>query len=300
MKLRKYMLFMFLPLLHIVANAQIASGKDAPYSVYNVTRGVILYSQIYGKVVNPVRGIPVYNKDRFEVSDRRYYVKIKDKRSGEIYTLSNKKGLFSPKDIVNKQRFNLFSQFLKFQIKEIGFNIAPITTSQCVTHKGLISDSEKFPKDSLDEFVYDQVKKSISDSLYNKDVRVGKIYSDGSEEFYYSIQNNDSINYAFNIYTVGVDNDVYIHNDIMIKDSTQYKSDAVEYFFLKGKSKIDLTYFLMSAMTDDNRTCYVLLFDPTHFYEKMGDGTYKKLINWKNIAKELKYQGDTSFVIQIK
>lgn len=294
MQTLKYILLLLFLHLHLYANAK------SPYIVYNTSRGVVLLSSKYGEIVNPVRGTEVFDVDHFKLNDDRFVVKIKDTKSGEVYSYSGK-GTVSPRDIISVQRYSLFNKFISFfsfQAKESGFNTAPVYTSQCVTDKG---PKEQLNNDSISHNIATIINKAIANNSYANVVDVTKNYSSDKETFYYSVQNNDSTDYYFVIYTIGEDGIVNKHNRIILQESGQYRSDEIAFIPLKRQTTLDLLYFTMDATDEeDNRTCYIIIFNPLNYFRKQDNGRYANNINWNIITKELIYQGNVNRVLQLE
>lgn len=269
-----------------------------PYVVYNATKGVILKSTSRGEEFYPVRGTQLYEKDTFLLKDNRYVVKIKDKRSGEIFTWDKGEGAITPLQIVSLQRYDgankLFSFFL-FLAEEMGFETKPVRTSQGVIKKGRAEETQ----DSLSVKTAYQIKNAISDSIYVSDVFVNKVYSQDST-FFYSIQNRDTINYAMVLYTVTKEG-VFRHDDIIVYELGRPRPDEIEFLRLIPNYTFNFDYFSFSAADGENdRTCYVLLFNPSDFYIKKENDKYESLIDWDVVSKELTYQGDICKVIYLR
>lgn len=269
-----------------------------PYVVYNATKGVILKSTSRGEEFYPVRGTQLYEKDTFLLKDNRYVVKIKDKRSGEIFTWDKGEGAITPLQIVSLQRYDgankLFSFFLSLA-EEMGFETKPVRTSQGVIKKGRAEETQ----DSLSVKTAYQIKNAISDSIYVSDVFVNKVYSQDST-FFYSIQNRDTINYAMVLYTVTKEG-VFRHDDIIVYELGRPRPDEIEFLRLIPNYTFNFDYFSFSAADGENdRTCYVLLFNPSDFYIKKENDKYESLIDWDVVSKELTYQGDICKVIYLR
>ena len=294
-------------ILQICSSAN-SQNSQLPYIVYNASKGVILKSSVYHEEFYPVRGTKLYEKDTFLLKDERYFVKIKDSESGEIYTFKGK-GKRTPMQIVTNQRYNSFDKFFSFLRsieEEIGFNTTPIRTSQCVTHKG---GAEKEQGDSLSLIIASQINKAISDNIYNTSIDIRKAYSPDNESFYYSICNNDSIHYAIALYTVTKDNRINSHR-IIVNTLGRDRNDGIAYIPLISNYTLNLDYFSIAADEEDNITCYVLLFHPEDFYTKeepehdeegnYNEDIYACSLDWNLILKELIYQGNNNRVIYIK
>lgn len=298
--LRNILIVVFLQMC-FYANAQ---NQQLPYVAYNASKGVILKSSGYHEEFYPVRGTKLFEKDTFLLKDEHCFVKIKDVESGEIFTFKGK-GKRTPRQIANDYRYDSYDKFLSFLetiIIEVGFNTAPVRTTQCVTPKGKNGTKE----DSLSLNVASQVKIAISDSIYEPGVEVGNVNSLDNETFYYSVRSKekkDSIEYAIAVFTVGKNNIVNKHR-LLINKYGRPRLDGIEYIPLIPNHTLNLSYF--SFAKDDSITCYVLLFNPVDFYKKKekksakDDDTYDCLLNWDLITKELIYQGNVNRVIYIK
>lgn len=275
------------------------TDAKAPYVVFNASKEVVLFSSKYGERNNLVRGTEVYENDYFILKDERFSVSIKDTRSGEIYTFEGKGEKVYPIDIVSSQQFSLFKKFISFltyQADESGFNTKPVYTSQCVGIKGDVKESDI----NLSNNLAAQVKHAIKDSTYFQDVYVFKTYSPDNESYFYTVQNADTTNYAFVVFTLNRFNEVNNHSQIIVQESGQFRSDNIAFIPLSGHSSLDLNYFIMSTLEDDVRTCYVIVFKPDVLFEQQNDGKYKYVHDWEHISNELIYQGDVCKVIYIE
>ena len=272
--------------------------NELSYVVFNATQGVVLKSPARREEFYPVRGTQLFEKDTFLLKNDLYVVKIKDKRSGEIFKWDRGKGAITPLQIVNQQRYDLTDKFFSFLVslgKETGFETEPKRTSHGVLNKG----RQEKTQDSLSLAIASQIRDAISDNKYVESVSVSKVYSQDTS-FCYSVQNRDTINYAMVLYTVTKDS-VFRHNDIIVFEYGRPRPDKIEYLPLISNHTLNLDYFSLSAAKgEDERTCYVLLFNPTDFYTKKENDTYEFLLNWETLSKELKFQGDVSRVIYIK
>lgn len=269
-----------------------------PYVVYNATKGVVLKSPCRSENFYPVRGTKLYERDYFLLGDDRYVVKIKDVKSGEIFTWNKGKGIVTPLQIVSLQKYTLYDQFLDFLkslAEETGFETAPICTSQGVTVKGNGESKEK--RDSLSVIIAHQIRDALSDSICVNDVFVNKVYSLDST-FFYSVENRSSVNYGMVLYTV-TKNCIYKHDDIIVYEMGRPSPDNIECLRLVPNHTLNLDYFSMVTDGENERTCYVLLFNPSDFYKKRDNETFDFLIDWEIVSKELKYQGDVSRVIYL-
>lgn len=280
------------------------SIAQTPLVVHNASKGVVLKSSVYGEIY-PKMGTNLFEKDTFQLNDERYFVKIKEIKSGEIFTYKGK-GLITPRQIVSKQRYDLFDKFRSFLGsigEEMGFNTAPVRTSQCVTHKG---GPQELP---ISLSVASQINNAITNGIYVVGVDVRKVYSQDTETYYYSVQNNESVDYALVLYTVSKDGVVNRHNEILVYELGRVRPDKIAYIPLMHNFTLNLDFFSMAATGDeDNLTCYVLLFNPIDFYEKFyseimynGEG-YNCLLDWDSdsIEEELIYQGNVNQVIYIQ
>lgn len=296
MKTNKFLIVLIL--LFFACEVVHADTIPSPYLVFNASKGVILKSSKHGIIENPRRGTEVYKDDVFSLRDERYYIKIKDRYSGEIHSFNGKANI-TPKEIVNSDKYGQFEKFASFILslaEEFGCETSPIRTSQCVSHKGGGNE----PNDSLSSIVALQIRKAIDDSLYSSIIDINKVYTEERESFTYSIMNKDTACYAAVIFTVGNDNVAYNHNEIIIKKGEDFSPDALECIRLIGHYQINLSYLEFSALNnDDNRTCYVLFFKTDDFYNKRYSGKFDKIMNWKSIAEELTYQGDVRRAIYI-
>jgi len=268
-----------------------------PYVVYNATRGVVLKSPARGEEFYPVRGTQLIENDTFLLRNNRYVVKIKDKRSGEIFTWNKGKGAITPLQIVSRQQYDVTSKFFSFLVslaKETGFDTESKRTSHGVLDKGKPEETQ----DSLSLAIVSQIRNAISDDKYVESVSVSKVYSQDTT-FCYSVQNRDTINYAMVLYTVTKDS-VFRHNDILVYEKGRVRPDKIEYLRLIPNYTLNIDYFSLSAAEgEEERTCYVLLFNPTDFYLKKNNDRYERLINWGILSKELEFQGDISRVIYL-
>lgn len=271
---------------------------ELPYVVFNATQGVVLKSPARREEFYPVRGTQLFEKDTFLLKNDQYVVKIKDKRSGEIFKWDRGKGAITPLQIANQQRYDLTDKFFSFLVslaKETGFETESKRTSHGVLHKGRQEESI----DSLSLAIASQIRDAISGTQYVESVNVSKVYSQDST-FCYSVQNRDTINYAMVLYTV-TKNGVFRHNDIIVFEYGRPKPDKIEYLPLISNYTLNLDYFSLSAAKgEEERTCYVLLFNPTDFYLEKDNDRYERLINWDILSKELVFQGDVSKVIIIQ
>lgn len=269
-----------------------------PFVVYNATKGVILRSPARDEEFYPVRGTKLFERDIFLLKDNRYIVKIKDKRNGEIYTWDKGKGAISPLQIVSQQRFDRvykFFSFLKSLADETGFDTKPVHTSHCVLHKGMPEETQ----DSLSLTIASQISDAVLNGKYVESVSVSKVYSKDTT-FCYSIQNRDTINYAMVLYTVTKDS-VFRHNDILVYNLGRVRPDKIDYLRLIPNNTLNLDYFSLSATEgEDERTCYVLLFNPEDFYIKKENDKYECIVDWNILSTELKFQGDANRVIFLK
>ena len=176
----RYILVVVLLYLYSYVSAQV------PFVVFNSSPGVILKSSKYGLITNPVPGTEVFERDTFNLKDERYIIRIKDTHSGEIYKFSGK-GLITPRQIVSKQRYDLFDKFISFLESlaiETGFNTSPVRTSQGVTYRG--NRGEQRNHSDLSQRISSQIMKTISDSIYYSSVNVTKVYSQDNETFCWS------------------------------------------------------------------------------------------------------------------
>lgn len=269
-----------------------------PYVVYNATRGVILKSPARSEEFYPVRGTQLFERDTFLLKNDQYVVKIKDKRSGEVFTWNKGKGAITPLRIVSQQQYDETDKFFSFLIslaKETGFDTEPVRISHGVLHKGRPEESQ----DSLSLAIASQIRNTISDKKYAESVSVSKVYSQDTT-FCYSIQNRDTINYAMVLYTVTKDS-VFRYDDILVYELGRVRPDKIDYLRLIPNYTLNLDYFSMSAAEDEEeRTCYVLIFNPTDFYTKKENDTYEFQLNWETISKELIFQGNVSKVLYIR
>lgn len=285
--------------LALTLHLSIFAYAKAPYVVFNVSQGVILHSSTKGDIVNPRSGEEVFKEDYFIIQDSRYIVKIKDANSGEIYSISGKYDKIYPEQVVNFQKYILFDKFNSLLVSiltDIGFDTAPVKTSQCVINKG----GERKMNDSISIIIGSHLRRLIADNININGVKVQKVYSINGDVFNYSIQNNDTVDYDFVIYTVDRNNGIYLHNEIIVAENGRYQNDKIAFIPLLRKTSFDLTYFTMAAMNRDNsRTCYVLLFRPMDFYKKRVSGKYECVLDWKIIEKELQYQGDVHRIIYL-
>ena len=272
-------------------------NAEAPYIVFNASRGVILQSTIYGDIINPVRGTEVYIDDFFNIKDERYVVKIKDTKSGEIYSYTGK-GVISSDIIVNSQTYNLakkFFSFLSMQAEESGFNTTPVLTSQCVTQKG---NNDNYSLD-LTDLISNEINASINEDQYYSEVSACKVVNPDEESYYYSLFNQDTIDYAFILFTVENDGSIFKHNKIIVNESNGYRSDEIEFIPIHKGVEIVLSYFLMSIEEGIDRTCYVIIFNEKDFFQKQNNGKYIKQLDWNIIEKNLIFQGNVERVIKI-
>lgn len=269
-----------------------------PYVVYNATKGVILKSPVRGEEFYPVRGTKLFERDTFLLKDNRYIVKIKDKRSGEIFTWDKGKGAVTPLLIVNQKRYDGVDKFFSFLLslaKETGFDTEPVRTSQAVLPKGRLEETQ----DSLSLVIASQIRNAISEDKYVESVSVSKVYSQDTT-FCYSVQNRDTINYAMVLYTVTKDG-VFRHNDILVYELGRIRPDKIDFLRLIPGYTLNLDYFSMSAAAgEDERTCYVLLFNPEDFYIKKENDEYERLLDWDILSTELIFQGDVCRVMLLK
>lgn len=272
--------------------------NSLPYVVYNATKGVILKSLVRGDEFYPVRGTQLFERDTFLLKNDRYVVKIKDKRSGEIFTWNKGKGTITPLQIVNQQRYDLTDKFFSFLVslaKETGFETESKRTSHGVLNKGRQEEIQ----DSLSLAIASQIRDAILGNKNVESVSVSKAYSQDTT-FCYSVQNRDTINYAMVLYTVTKDS-VFRHDDILVDELGRPRPDKIEYLRLIPNYTLNLDYFSLSAVEgEEERTCYVILFNPTDFYIKKKKNKYERLINWDILSKELVFQGDVSRVLYIK
>lgn len=307
MKVTKFILLIIFAYVSCQIYAYSLGGNpDSPYTVFNRSKGgVVLTSYKFGTINNPVRGTQVFNNDRFKI-DMGCYVSIKDTKSGEIYKYDSESNNISPLQIINSQRYNSynrFSSFLKSVAKELGFEVSPVRTSQCIIHKGSHVENESI--DSLSIAISLRIKNAIQDSIFFNNVIVDyNYYNDKS--FNYIIQNNDSIGYAFVVYTVGKTGDTSKHNKILVQNNLgEFKPDNIEFLLLPPNYRLILDYFLLESPTDDdNRTLYILLFNPADFYEgQIGineEEKFNSIVNWRIIESELKYRGNVNIPIFLK
>lgn len=276
----------------------ICAQNVLPYVVYNATKGVVLKSPARSEEFYPVRGTQLYERDTFLLKDNRYVVKIKDKRNGEIFSWDKGKGAITPLQIVSQQRYDGADKFFSFLVslaKETGFDTEPVRTSHGVLHKGGPEETQ----DSLSFAIASQIRDAISDEKYVETVSVNKVYSQDTT-FCYSVQNRDAINYGMVLYTATKDS-VFRHNDILVYELGRVRPDEIDYLRLIPGYTLNLDYFSLSAAEgEEERTCYVLLFNPTDFYTKKENDTYEFLLNWKILSKELIFQGDVSRVIFLR
>ena len=272
--------------------------NEIPYVVYNATEGVVLKSPARGEEFYPDRGTQLFERDTFLLKNDRYVVKIKDKRSGEIFKWDKGKGAITPQQIVSQQRYDLTDKFFSFIISlrgVIGFPTEPVRTSHGVLHKGRPEETQ----DSLSLAIASQIRDAISDNQYVESVSVSKVYSQDTT-FSYSVQNRDTINYAMVLYTVTRDS-IFRHDDIRIYEYGRIRDDKIDYLRLIPNNTLNLDYFFLSAAEgEEERTCYVLLFNPTDFYTKKKNDRYESLLNWETLSKELTFQGNVSRVLYIK
>lgn len=271
--------------------------ERAPYRVYYADKGVVLLSVKHGPIKNPVRGIEVYNGDLFDLPDERSVVRIKDITSGEIYGFSGK-GKVSPKDIINSQKLNFFSRFLSFlsfTAKQNGFDTAPKLTSQCVIDKG--DGGKSFDKDMSADAI-SQVKRSLENNRSDHRIKVSELLSKEDEIAVYRVHNIDTIDYAFVVYSVDENGEIYNHNRVVIKETYGFRSDNIAFIPLLGNETIDLTYFTFDP--SDQRTCYILVFKPSKYYIQKGNGKYTQQIDWNLVSRELRYLGDTNMAILLE
>lgn len=294
MKSLKNLVFIIVLLISVPICAQ----NMLPYVVFNASKGVILKSPTHGEEFYPVRGTKLFEKDTFLLKDNRYIVKIKDKRNGEIFTWDKGKGAITPQQIVSQQQYDRPKKFLSFLISladELGFDTKPVRTSQGVTTKGTKEETS----DSLSLVMASQIRDDISNSKYVESISVSKVYSKDTT-FCYSIQNRDTINYAMVLYTVTNDS-TFRHNDILEYNQGRIRPDKIDYLRLIPGYTLNLDYFSLSAAEDeDERTCYVLVFNPEDFYIKKENDKYNRLLNWETLSAELKFQGDINRVILLK
>lgn len=292
-------------LLILLLSCFLSANAQSPFVVYKASRGVILQSFNKGKMIetkDPVRGTPVFNEDKFELKDERYFIKIKDNK-GEIYSHSGK-GTISPIDIVNQQKYNLFDRFLNLLLntsKELGFNVTPVHTTQCVTHKGGKDASVDNNIDSISNAIATMIAEDIYESNYFQGVDIKRYYYD-DESYHYLIKNNDSSEYAFVLYTVSKDS-IYKHDEVIIQDDEYIRPSKIEFFPLCHNSMIPLNYITMSSVgEEDYRTGYLILFKRSDIYEDVESSIwdYKRFINWEIIEKELFYQGNIDRVLLIR
>lgn len=283
----------------------LSTNAQSPFVVYKASRGVILQSLNKGTITaikDPVRGTPVFYDDSFVLKDERFSVKIKDKK-GEVYTYSGK-GTIYPKDIVNQQKFNLFDRFFNLLLdtsKELGFNVTPVHTTQCVTHKGGKEALTDNTIDSISYVIATVVSQDISNNNYHPGVKIQRDYCD-DESYNYYIENNDSSLYAFVLYTVSKDS-IYKHNEVIVREDEYIRPSSIEFIPLNKNSVLKLDYFTMGTEgEEDSRTCYVLLFKSSDLYEEVASSIYdyKRMINWSIIEKKLIYQGNIDRVLLIK
>lgn len=275
----------------------ICAQNGLPYVVFNATKGVVLKSPARGEEFYPVRGTKLYESDTFLLKDNRYVVKVKDKRNGEIFSWDKGKGEITPLQIVNQQRYDKSDKFRSFLIslaQETGFDTEPVRTSQCVLPKGGLEEKQ----DSLSLAIASQIRDAILDKKYVETVSVSKVYSQDTT-FYYSIQNRDSTNYAMVLYTV-TNNDVFRHNDVLVYELGRVRPDGIDYLRLIPGYTLNLDYFYLSAEEgEDEKTCYVLLFNQDDFYIKKEADRYERLLDWNVISKELIFQGEISRVLYL-
>ncbi len=296
--MRTLRLFLVLLLLQTCC---VICAQRASYVVYDASPGVVLHSSKSGQdIKNLLIGEEVFNKDLFIINDIRYNVKLKDVSNGEIFSLSGEKGRFSPKQIVSRQRRDLFSKFLsyfKIILKDMGFTNAPVTNFQCVRHKGATKKEHHY-SDSIAL----QIEKIIEDSLYYNKVSVKKKYIEKNTSFNYSVENIDSIDYEFCLYTVSSDGSVNSHSKVVIEpEEGQMRSGEIVFIPLFRNTTVDLSYFTMASNGENShRTCYVILFKPNTIYKKTKRNKYDTDVQWDMVAKKLKYQGDTDRVIYVK
>lgn len=283
--------------LILTTQPKILLAKKTQYEVFKVSKGVVLVSTKYGKITNPVRNTYVNKDDKFELADERYFVKLRDS-TGQIYTYTGK-GYVSALQIVNGDKYTNFERFLQFLFslaQDSGFNTTPICTSQCVTEKGRLNS---LGTDSLSFIVAANVKQAISDTCYFSNVLLTKKNLPDNETFNYVIQNKDTTNYVFTIYTVDKNGSVNNPNRIIVKESTEFRFDEISFIPLLNQNSIDLTYFTMAELGVENNTCYVLLFNLNKIWKKQQNGKYPSL-DWNLITREFTYQGDVNRVILIQ
>ena len=296
--LRNLVLILVLQISLPICAQNVLPYNKLPYVVYNATRGVVLKSPARGEEFYPVRGTQLFERDTFLLKNERYVVKIKDKRSGEIFSWNKGKGAITPLQIVSQQRYDgtdKFFSFLTSLAKETGFDPEPVRTSHGVLHKGRTEETQ----DSLSLAIASQIRDAISDNQYVQSVSVSKVYSQDTT-FCYSIQNRDTISYAMVLYTVTKDS-VFRHNDIIVFEYERARPDKIEYLPLVSNHTLNLDYFSLSAAEgEEERTCYVILFNPTDFYTKTEEDTYEFVLNWETLAKELTFQGDVSRGLYIR
>lgn len=291
-------------LIIVILQLYAFSIAQTPLVVHNASKGVVLKSSVYGEIY-PSMGTNLFEKDTFQLNDERYFVKIKEVKSGEIFTYKGK-GLITPLQIVSKQRYDLFDKFRSFLCSigdEMGFNTAPVRTSQCVIHKG---GPQEQP---LSISVASQINNAIFNNLYAAGVDIRKVYLQDDGTYYYSVQNSESVDYALVLYTVSKDGVVNSHNEILVYELGRPRPDKIAYIPLMHNFTLDLDFFSMDATEDeDNLTCYVLLFNPIDFYEKVysdleyNGEKYNFLLDWDSdsIKKELIYQGNVNRVIKVQ
>lgn len=294
MKMLKNLVFILALLISLPIYAQ----NQLPYVVYNASKGVVLKSPTYGEEFYPVRGVRLHEKDVFLLKDNRYVVQIKDKRSGEIFTWDKGKGEISPQQIVSQHRYDATGKFFAFLLslaKETGFETEPVRISQGVLYKGRPGETQ----DSLSLGVASQIRDAVLTGKYVESVSVSRIYSK-NETFCYSVKNSDHTNYAMVLYTVTKDG-VFRHNDILVYELGRPRTDEIDYLRLAPDYTLNIDYFTLSAAEgEDERSCYVLLFNPEDFYIKKENNRYERLLDWDIISKELTFQGNVNRVIYLK
>ena len=272
-------------------------ATESPFIVFDVSQGTILYSSVFGEIINPVRGTEVYLKDTFELKDGRFYVDIKDSKNGEIFSFKGK-GKLTPREIVNKQKYSLwekFTSYVKFQGSVMGFNTSPVYTSQCVLYKG----SESPVKSELSKRskeLASQIRNAISNREANShEVSIRRVFSDEKTSYTYSIDNKAINDYGLRLYTISKAGEISKHDLILIQDEGRIIPDEIEYIWLPRQSNLDLTYFNLSADVNDSQTCYVLLFNPKDLYPE-----YNCMVDWEILEQELKYQGNRDFILRLR
>lgn len=295
MKTIKY----FLALLVLMASHPLYAQNR--FVVYKASRGVVLQSSDQSINKDLKRGTPIFDDDKFLLNNEHFYIKIKEINSGEIFSFSGRDTL-TAKEIANQQKYYLFDKFRKFllsQTSEFGFNVSPITTSQCVTSKGGKNFSESI--DSLSYIIASNITTDIQTDCNYHGVVIQKEFID-DDIFNYVVVNNDTSTYALVIYSVGKDG-LNKHNNVITYESGSFRPSKIEYYYLPGKFALKLDYFCLSSTDDDERTLYAILFNPSDLYVKTEHSLiydYECLINWSIIERGLKFIGNDERVIFIR